>query len=48
LKKLWDNESSNLPWRKGQYSSSNTILIDDKPYKALLNPVIARTSKSIV
>lgn len=38
LKKLWDNESSNLPWRKGQYSSSNTILIDDKPYKALLNP----------
>ncbi|KAG6760529.1 hypothetical protein POTOM_037052 [Populus tomentosa] len=38
LKKLWDNKSSNLPWRKGQYSSSNTLLIDDKPYKALLNP----------
>lgn len=38
LKKLWDNKSSNLPWRKGQYSPSNTLLIDDKPYKALLNP----------
>ncbi|KAK1263880.1 hypothetical protein QJS04_geneDACA008377 [Acorus gramineus] len=39
LKKIWDNESSYLPWSKGRYSSSsNTLLIDDSPYKALLNP----------
>ncbi|EEF33784.1 conserved hypothetical protein [Ricinus communis] len=33
LRKLWESSSSSL----GQYSSSNTLLIDDKPYKALLN-----------
>ncbi|KAK1310179.1 hypothetical protein QJS10_CPA08g00535 [Acorus calamus] len=38
LKKIWDNESSDLPWSKGRYASSNTLLIDDSPYKALLNP----------
>ncbi|CAK7325167.1 unnamed protein product [Dovyalis caffra] len=38
LKKLWENKSSNLPWIKGTFLSSNTLLIDDKPYKALLNP----------
>ncbi|KAK1299931.1 hypothetical protein QJS10_CPB13g01706 [Acorus calamus] len=38
LKKIWDNESSDLPWSKGRYSSSNTLLIDDTPHKALLNP----------
>ncbi|KAK1263877.1 hypothetical protein QJS04_geneDACA008378 [Acorus gramineus] len=38
LKKIWDNESSDLPWSKGRYSSSNTLLIDDSPYTALLNP----------
>ncbi|XP_059462717.1 uncharacterized protein LOC132191645 [Corylus avellana] len=31
LKKLADN-------RRIQYSASNTLLIDDNPYKALLNP----------
>ncbi|XP_048236319.1 uncharacterized protein LOC125371384 [Ricinus communis] len=36
LRKLWESSSSSL----GQYSSSNTLLIDDKPYKALLNSVI--------
>ncbi|KAF7148601.1 hypothetical protein RHSIM_Rhsim03G0082500 [Rhododendron simsii] len=36
LKKLWEDPA--LPWRRGQYSSSNTLLIDDAPYKALLNP----------
>ncbi|KAH7855847.1 hypothetical protein Vadar_029611 [Vaccinium darrowii] len=36
LKKLWEDRT--LPWRRGQYSSSNTLLIDDDPYKALLNP----------
>ncbi|KAF9671308.1 hypothetical protein SADUNF_Sadunf12G0033900 [Salix dunnii] len=35
LKKLRDSKFSDLPWSKGQYSSSNTLLADDKPYKAL-------------
>lgn len=30
---------------KGQNSSSNTSLVDDKPDKALLNPVITITLK---
>ncbi|RWR73131.1 hypothetical protein CKAN_00138400 [Cinnamomum micranthum f. kanehirae] len=38
LKKLWDKECHSLPWPKGRYSSSNTLLIDDSPYKALFNP----------
>ncbi|KAA8518631.1 hypothetical protein F0562_016105 [Nyssa sinensis] len=37
LNKLWEKNPS-LPWRKGQYSSSNTLFIDDEPFKALLNP----------
>ncbi|WZZ20620.1 hypothetical protein YC2023_122007 [Brassica napus] len=28
-----------LIWKKGDYSKSNTVLLDDSPYKALLNPV---------
>lgn len=36
LKKLWDD----LPWRQqGEFSPSNTLLLDDSPYKALRNPV---------
>ncbi|KAK1263878.1 hypothetical protein QJS04_geneDACA008379 [Acorus gramineus] len=38
LKKIWDNQSCDLPWSKGRYTSSNTLLIDDSPYKSLLNP----------
>ncbi|XP_019052223.1 PREDICTED: uncharacterized protein LOC104587544 [Nelumbo nucifera] len=38
LNKLWNNQHLSLPWRKGRYSASNTLLIDDTPYKALLNP----------
>ncbi|XP_077234199.1 putative FCP1 homology domain-containing protein C1271.03c [Tasmannia lanceolata] len=38
LRKLWDKVSFDLPWPKGRYSSSNTLLIEDDPYKALLNP----------
>ncbi|XP_062118155.1 uncharacterized protein LOC133831764 isoform X1 [Humulus lupulus] len=34
LNKLWQNKYL----CKGTFSSSNTLLIDDKPYKALLNP----------
>ncbi|KAF8046887.1 hypothetical protein N665_3356s0002 [Sinapis alba] len=28
-----------LIWKKGDYSKSNTVLLDDSPYKALLNPI---------
>ncbi|KAK7337177.1 hypothetical protein VNO77_17739 [Canavalia gladiata] len=34
LSKVWDNVK-----KGGPYSASNTLLIDDKPYKALLNPL---------
>ncbi|TKY55835.1 FCP1 likey domain-containing protein [Spatholobus suberectus] len=33
LNKVWDNVKKGCP-----YSASNTLLIDDKPYKAFLNP----------
>lgn len=38
LRKLWDKEDPDLPWGKGTYSPSNTLLIDDSPCKALCNP----------
>ncbi|XP_020577178.1 uncharacterized protein LOC110022529 isoform X2 [Phalaenopsis equestris] len=38
LKKLWNKEESDLPWEKGDFSPSNTLLLDDSPYKALCNP----------
>ncbi|KAF9620485.1 hypothetical protein IFM89_013102 [Coptis chinensis] len=38
LVKLWDKHDLNLPWENGEYNESNTLLIDDSPYKALLNP----------
>uniref|UniRef100_A0A1D1ZET1 Mitochondrial import inner membrane translocase subunit TIM50 n=1 Tax=Anthurium amnicola TaxID=1678845 RepID=A0A1D1ZET1_9ARAE len=40
LEKLWGKDAKyHLPQRyRGRYSSSNTLLIDDSPYKALLNP----------
>ncbi|KAK2981519.1 hypothetical protein RJ640_030981 [Escallonia rubra] len=37
LKYVWEAKHSRS-WRHGQYSSSNTLMIDDDPYKALLNP----------
>ncbi|XP_076924000.1 uncharacterized protein LOC143586321 isoform X2 [Bidens hawaiensis] len=37
LKKLWEKQDSNLP-EKGVYNESNTIFLDDSPYKALRNP----------
>lgn len=39
LRKLWDKLEPNLPWEKGVYNDSNTLLLDDSPYKALRNPV---------
>ncbi|KAL6639741.1 hypothetical protein ACP70R_022563 [Stipagrostis hirtigluma subsp. patula] len=38
LKKLWNKEDVNLPWQLGEFSPSNTLLVDDSPYKALCNP----------
>ncbi|KAK8533861.1 hypothetical protein V6N13_028451 [Hibiscus sabdariffa] len=38
LRKLWGKHDPDLPWEKGYYNESNTLLIDDSPYKALLNP----------
>ncbi|CAI9758699.1 unnamed protein product [Fraxinus pennsylvanica] len=39
LKKIWEKDDPNLPWEKGYYNESNTLLLDDSPYKALLNPL---------
>ncbi|CAH9139234.1 unnamed protein product [Cuscuta epithymum] len=44
FKELWkvrDSGFPNQPWPKGYYNESNTLLLDDSPYKALLNPVEA-------
>ncbi|WVZ60590.1 hypothetical protein U9M48_010589 [Paspalum notatum var. saurae] len=38
LRKLWNKEEPDLPWEQGDYSPSNTLLVDDSPYKALRNP----------
>lgn len=38
LKYLWDSEEENCPWEKRFYNETNTVLLDDSPYKALRNP----------
>ncbi|XP_013697829.2 uncharacterized protein BNAC09G02140D [Brassica napus] len=38
LNQLWEKHDPRLPWQKGDYNESNTVLLDDSPYKALLNP----------
>lgn len=38
LKKLWEKQEPGLPWDKGFYNETNTVLLDDSPYKALRNP----------
>lgn len=43
LRKLWNKEEPGLPWEEGDFSPSNTLLVDDSPYKALRNPVFAST-----
>lgn len=48
LKKIWDKEEPNLPWEKGEYTASNTLLLDDSPYKALRNPVRLHFSSLII
>ncbi|XP_066399147.1 uncharacterized protein [Miscanthus floridulus] len=37
LKKVWNKDEPNLPWEQGEFSPSNTLLVDDSPYKALCN-----------
>ncbi|CAH9084399.1 unnamed protein product [Cuscuta europaea] len=39
LCKVWDTGFPYQPWPKGYYNESNTLLWDDSPYKALLNPI---------
>lgn len=39
LKKLWEKLEPGLPWEMGDYDQTNTLLLDDSPYKALRNPV---------
>lgn len=36
---MWNKGKPDLPWERGEYNESNTLLLDDSPYKALLNPV---------
>ncbi|KAI7732294.1 hypothetical protein M8C21_028007, partial [Ambrosia artemisiifolia] len=38
LKKLWDKQDPYLPWYRGDYNETNTVFLDDSPYKALRNP----------
>lgn len=38
LRKVWESYDPGLPWEKGEFNESNTLLLDDTPYKALLNP----------
>ncbi|KAF7806273.1 putative FCP1 likey domain-containing protein [Senna tora] len=38
LRKLWEKLEPGLPWEKGEFNESNTLLLDDSPHKALLNP----------
>ncbi|OMO68224.1 NLI interacting factor [Corchorus olitorius] len=38
LKKVWEINWSSSFQQRAEYSASNTLLIDDNPYKALLNP----------
>ncbi|KAJ0535530.1 putative protein-serine/threonine phosphatase [Helianthus annuus] len=38
LRKIWDEDGPKKSWVKGTFHESNTLLVDDSPYKALLNP----------
>ncbi|XP_054821639.1 uncharacterized protein LOC129320289 [Prosopis cineraria] len=39
LRKLWEKLEPGLPWEKGEFNESNTLLLDDSPHKALVNPM---------
>ncbi|EXC04470.1 hypothetical protein L484_019068 [Morus notabilis] len=38
LRKVWEKVEPDLPFEKGEYDETNTLLLDDSPYKALRNP----------
>ncbi|KAL8251195.1 hypothetical protein R6Q59_034888 [Mikania micrantha] len=38
LRKVWDLDGFCNRWVKGTFHESNTLLVDDSPYKGLLNP----------
>ncbi|KAI3726168.1 hypothetical protein L1987_65965 [Smallanthus sonchifolius] len=38
LRKIWDADDPDNSWVKGTFHESNTLLLDDSPYKALVNP----------
>ncbi|GJV38712.1 probable C-terminal domain small phosphatase [Tanacetum coccineum] len=38
LQKIWENFGPNFASENGYFDESNTLLLDDTPYKALLNP----------
>ncbi|KAM1322926.1 hypothetical protein PS2_015411 [Malus domestica] len=38
LRKLWEKHDPDLPLARGEYNETNTLLVDDSPYKALCNP----------
>ncbi|CAA0384147.1 unnamed protein product [Arabidopsis thaliana] len=38
LNRIWEKHDPRLPWKMGDYNETNTVLLDDSPYKALLNP----------
>ncbi|MFS8027045.1 putative HAD superfamily protein [Helianthus anomalus] len=38
LRKLWEKKDPSLPWEVGEYDESNTLLVENYPHKALLNP----------
>ncbi|KAJ8537698.1 hypothetical protein K7X08_014238 [Anisodus acutangulus] len=38
MKKIWENKYDLLPFRGGKFSESNTLMIDDEPHIALINP----------
>ncbi|KAI3665819.1 hypothetical protein L6452_44454 [Arctium lappa] len=38
LRKIWEQNGHNLASKNGYFDESNTLLLDDSPYKALLNP----------
>lgn len=42
LRKIWENDEPNLKWGKDQFSHSNTLLVDNYPHTALLNPVSSK------
>ncbi|XP_047941200.1 uncharacterized protein LOC125188417 isoform X1 [Salvia hispanica] len=39
LRNIWEKDNPSIPWKKGDFDETNTVLLDDSPYKSLLNPL---------